>query len=112
MALSIHGYQASGPHDMIRMLKLSRLCGQIRIETESNRTTSTSATAHYAAKRVPAGYFHPSSVEGTAKDIVGRQGRPGRGNSVLRKACSTTHWVLTAKRRRCSGDSLMGVNMR
>ena len=100
----------------MRMLKLSCLCGQIRVETkkqpdyinECNCTLCSKAGARW-------GYFHPSevSVEGTAKGYC-REDKddPAAEIQFCAKCGSTTHWVLTANAVSRFGDSLMGVNMR
>jgi hypothetical protein len=98
------------------MLKLSCLCGQIRIETrkkpdyihECNCTFCGKAGARW-------GYFHPSevSVEGAASGYC-REDKddPAAELHFCARCGSATHWVLTASAVAKFGNSLMGVNMR
>jgi hypothetical protein len=98
------------------MLKLSCLCGQIRVETskppdyihECNCTLCSKAGARW-------GYFHPSevSVEGKAQGYC-REDKddPAALLQFCAKCGSTTHFVLTAKAVAKFGNTLIGVNMR
>ena len=98
------------------MLKLSRHCGRIRIETDRrpdyvnacNCTLCSKAGARWA-------YFHPSEVR-----VEGDGQRYSRADKPYPAAeirfcgsCgSTTHFTLTESAAAKFGDSLMGVNMR
>jgi len=98
------------------MLKLSCLCGQLRVETfkrpdfihECNCALCSKSGARWA-------YFHPSevSVEGTASGYS-REDKddPGALLQFCAKCGVTTHFVLTASAAAKHGNSLMGVNMR
>ena len=98
------------------MLKLSCLCGRVRVETakrpdfihECNCALCSKAGARW-------GYFHPSevSVEGAAQGYC-REDRdePAARLQFCPKCGVTTHFVLTAEAVAKHGDSLMGVNMR
>jgi hypothetical protein len=97
------------------MLKLSCLCGQIRVETakrpdyihECNCTFCGKAGARW-------GYFHPSevSVEGAAAGYCrDDKDDPAAELRFCAMCGSTTHWVLTPSAVSKFGDSLMGVNM-
>jgi hypothetical protein len=98
------------------MLKLSCLCGQIRVETrkqpdyiqECNCTLCSKSGARW-------GYFHPSEVrvEGDASGYC-REDKddPGALLQFCAKCGVTTHFVLTANAVAKHGNSLMGVNMR
>jgi hypothetical protein len=97
------------------MLKLSCLCGQIRIEiqkkpdfiNECNCTLCSKSGARWA-------YFHPSevSVEGTGKGYS-RDDRsdPAAEIQFCTNCGSTTHFTLTASAISKFGNSQMGVNM-
>jgi hypothetical protein len=53
------------------MLKLTCLCGQVRVDWQSDRTSSTSAIARYGSKSGARwSYFHPSevSIEGATRE--------------------------------------------
>lgn len=98
------------------MLKLSCLCGQIRIEIkkkpdyihECNCTLCSKTGARWA-------YFHPSEagVKGTAKGYC-REDKddPAAEIQFCAKCGSTTHFTLTASAASRFGNTLMGVNMR
>ena len=98
------------------MLKLSCLCGQVRLETgkrpnfinECNCTLCSKTGARWA-------YFHPSevSVEGTTQGYC-REDKddPAARIRFCERCGSTTHFTLTASAVARFGDSLMGVNMR
>jgi hypothetical protein len=98
------------------MLKLSCLCGRIRVETvkrpdyihECNCTLCSKSGARW-------GYFHPSEVkvEGEAEGYC--RDDKAEPNALLRfcaKCGVTTHFVLTAQAVAKHGDVVMGVNMR
>ncbi len=97
------------------MLKLSCLCGQIRVETrkpeyihECNCTLCRKSGARW-------GYFHPSEVgvEGAAEGYC-REDKEDPG--ALLQFCATcgvtTHFVLTEPAAAKHGNVVMGVNMR
>ena len=98
------------------MLKLSCLCGRIRVETrkrpdyihECNCTLCRKAGARW-------GYFDPSevSVEGAAQGYVREDKEdPGALLQFCAKCGVTTHFVLTANAVAKHGNVVMGVNMR
>jgi hypothetical protein len=98
------------------MLKLSCLCGRVRIEIrrppdylhECNCTLCSKSGARW-------GYFHPSEVgvEGaTAGYCREDKGDPGALLQFCPRCGSTTHFVLTASAVARFGDRVMGVNMR
>lgn len=98
------------------MLKLSCLCGQIRIETnkkpdhinDCNCTLCSKSGAHWA-------YFHPAEVkiEGPVKGYS-RQDKPEPSAEIqfCPNCGATTHFTLTASAAAKLGNSMMGVNMR
>ena len=98
------------------MLKLSCLCGRIRVETskrpdyihECNCTFCRKAGARW-------GYFHPSEVR-VAGETAGycREDKadPGARLRFCATCGSTTHFVLTESAVARFGNSVMGVNMR
>lgn len=96
-------------------MKVSCLCGQIRIElkkrpdyiNECNCTLCSKSGARW-------GYFHPSevSVEGTARGYCREdKAAPATRIQFCANCGSTTHWTLTASAAAKYGDTLMGVNM-
>jgi hypothetical protein len=98
------------------MLKLSCLCGQIRVETakrpdfvhECNCTLCSKSGARW-------GYFHPSevTVEGRAEGYC--RDDKGEPNALLQFCATcgvTTHFVLTEGAVAKHGNVVMGVNMR
>jgi hypothetical protein len=98
------------------MLKLSCLCGRIRVEAskrpdyihECNCTLCDKSGARW-------GYFHPSEVrvEGTANGYRREdKDEPGAEIQFCPRCGSTTHFVLTPGAVAKFGNSLMGVNMR
>jgi hypothetical protein len=98
------------------MLKLSCLCGQVRIETrrrpdfinECNCALCSNAGAQWA-------YFHPSDVkvEGPTKGFSrGDKEDPAAEMRFCENCGATTHFVLTASAVSKFGDVQMGVNMR
>lgn len=98
------------------MLKLSCLCGQIRVEVakrpdfihECNCTLCSKSGAQWA-------YFHPSevSVQGAAEGYCREDKEdPGALLQFCAKCGVTTHFILTAGAVAKHGNSLMGVNMR
>jgi hypothetical protein len=97
------------------MLKLSCLCGQIRVEIakrpdyihECNCTFCSKAGARW-------GYFQPSevSIEGTAAGYRrDDKDDPAAEIRFCAKCGSTTHFVLTPSAVSKFGNSLIGVNM-
>ena len=98
------------------MLKLSCLCGQIRIEirkrpdfiNECNCTLCSKSGARWA-------YFHPSevSVEGTTRGYS-REDKddPAAELQFCPKCGSTMHFTLTASAVAKFGNVQLGVNMR
>ena len=98
------------------MLKLSCLCGQIRIEiqkrpdfiNECNCTLCSKSGARWA-------YFHPSevSVEGTPKGYS-REDKddPAAELQFCPNCGSTTHFTLTASAVAKFGNIQLGVNVR
>jgi hypothetical protein len=97
------------------VVKLSCLCGQIRIElrkqpdyiNECNCTLCRKAGARWA-------YFHPSevAVEGLAKGYCrGDKDDPNAEVQFCALCGSTTHFILTSSAVTRFGNSLMGVNM-
>jgi hypothetical protein len=110
-------YQASGSADMtLGMLKLSCLCGQVRIEipkrpdfiNECNCTLCSKSGARWA-------YFHPSevSVVGTTKGYSREDKEDPAAEIRFCANCgSTTHFILTASAVSKFGNSQMGVNAR
>lgn len=98
------------------MLKLTCLCGQIRVEIrkqpdflhECNCTLCSKSGARW-------GYFHPSevSVEGKSTGYSREdKAEPGAEIQFCAKCGSTTHFILTAGAAAKFGNTLMGVNMR
>ena len=98
------------------MLKLSCLCGQIRVEItkppdyihECNCTLCRKVGARW-------GYFHPSevSVEGDAAGYCREdKADPGALLQFCAKCGVTTHFALTASAVAKHGNVVMGVNMR
>jgi hypothetical protein len=97
------------------MVKLSCLCGQIRIATEKrpdyihecNCTLCTKSGARWA-------YYHPSEVgvEGATK-TYSRQDKDDPAAEIhFCPACgATTHFTLTESAVSKFGNSMMGVNM-
>jgi len=79
----------------MRMLKLSCLCGQIRIETKKQPDYINECNCTLCSKAGDSLAFHPSevSVEGTAKDIVEDKDDPAAEIQFCAKCGSTTHWV-------------------
>ena len=98
------------------MLKLSCLCGQIRIETqkrpdfinECNCTLCSKSGARWA-------YFHPSevSVEGTTKGYSREDKDDPAAQLQFCPHCgSTTHFTLTPSAVAKFGNVQLGVNVR
>lgn len=98
------------------MLKLSCLCGRIRVGTkkqpdyinECNCTLCSKTGARWA-------YFHPSevSIEGTAKGYCREDKQdPASGIHFCAKCGSTTHYTLTASAASRFENIIMGVNVR
>jgi hypothetical protein len=97
------------------MLKLSCLCGQVRIEIEKrpdfinecNCTLCSKSGARWA-------YFHPSDVrvEGTTKGYC-REDKADPASEIhfCPNCGATTHFVLTASAIARFGNVQMGVNM-
>jgi len=98
------------------MLKLSCLCGQVRVETakrpdfvhECNCTLCSKSGARWA-------YFHPSDV--TAEGPTTGFSRtdkddPGAELQFCARCGATTHFVLTASAIAKHGNVMMGVNTR
>ena len=110
-------YKVSGSADMrLGMLKLSCLCGQVRIEipkrpdfiNECNCTLCSKSGARWA-------YFHPSevSVVGTTKGYSRNDKEdPAAEIHFCPKCGSTTHFILTASAIAKFSNVQMGVNMR
>ena len=108
---------ASGSADMtLGMLKLSCLCGQVRIEipkrpdfiNECNCTLCSKSGARWA-------YFHPSevSVVGTTKGYSREDKEDPVAEIRFCANCgSTTHFILTASAVSKFGNSQIGVNVR
>jgi hypothetical protein len=97
------------------MLKLSCLCGQIRIEilkrpdfiNECNCTLCSKSGARW-------GYFHPSDVrvEGTTKGYSREDKDDASAELQFCPHCgSTTHFVLTPSAVAKFGNVQLGVNM-
>lgn len=98
------------------MLKLSCLCGQVRIGiqkrpyfiNECNCTLCRKSGAHWA-------YFHPSevSVEGTTKGYS-REDKddPAAELQFCPNCGSTTHFILTPSAVAKFGNVQLGVNVR
>ncbi len=98
------------------MLKLSCLCGRVKIETskkpdyinECNCTLCSKSGAQWA-------YFHPSEVkaegatQGYSRDD---KADPAAEIHFCEKCGSTTHFVLTASAISKFGNVQMGINMR
>jgi hypothetical protein len=98
------------------MLKLSYLCGEVRIETskrpdfinECNCTLCSKSGARWA-------YFHPLevSIEGATKGYSrGDKEEPAAEIRFCANCGSTTHFVLTESAVLKFGNSQMGVNVR
>lgn len=97
------------------MLKLSCLCGRIRLETkelpdyinECNCTLCRKTGARW-------GYFHPSEVniEGTA-DRYRREDKdkPVAEIHFCANCSATTHWTLISSTASEFSNTMMGVNM-
>jgi hypothetical protein len=97
------------------MLKLSCLCGQIRVELakipdyihECNCTLCGKSGARW-------GYFHPSEVviDGAAKGYCREDKEDPAAEIRFCNNCgSTTHFNLTASAVSKFGNTMMGVNM-
>ena len=98
------------------MLKLSCLCGQIRVETfkqpefihECNCTLCSKSGARW-------GYFHPSEVR-VQGEVQGYCREDKDSPNALLQFCAkcgvTTHFVLTPGAVAKHGNVVMGVNMR
>ena len=92
------------------MLKLSCLCGQVRIETpkrpdfinECNCTLCSKSGARWA-------YFHPSDV-GIEGSTTGYS--PAAEIRFCANCGSTTHFILTASAASKFGNVQVGVNVR
>jgi hypothetical protein len=98
------------------MLKLSCLCGHVRIDIPKrpdfinacNCTLCRKSGAHWA-------YFHPSDVivVGTAKGYSRKDKKDPAAEIHFCADCgSTTHFILTASAVSTFGNVQMGVNMR
>jgi len=98
------------------MLKLSCLCGRVRIEipkrpdfiNECNCTLCSKSGARWA-------YFHPSEVivVGTTKGYSREDKEDPAAEIHFCANCgSTTHFILTASAVSKFGNGQMGVNMR
>jgi hypothetical protein len=98
------------------MLKLSCLCGQVRIEVqkrpdfinECNCTLCSKSGAQWA-------YFHPSdvSVEGATKGYCREDKEDPAADVQFCPNCgSTTHFILTPSAVAKFGNVQMGVNAR
>lgn len=98
------------------MVKLSCLCGQLRVETlkqpdfihECNCTLCSKSGAQW-------GYFHPSEVniDGVAAGYCREDKEdPGALLQFCAKCGVTTHFVLTPNAVAKHGNVVMGVNMR
>ena len=98
------------------MLKLSCLCGQVRINipkrpdfiNECNCTLCSKSGARW-------GYFHPSelSIVGTTKGYSPEDKEDPAAEIRFCVNCgSTTHFILTASALSKFGNTRMGVNMR
>ncbi len=97
------------------MLKLSCLCGKVRLEVakrpdfinECNCTLCSKSGARWA-------YFHPSevSIEG-ATGAYSREDKddPAAEIHFCSRCGSTTHFILTKSAKAKFGDVQMGVNM-
>ena len=98
------------------MLKLSCLCGGIRVEIAKKPDYIHECSCALCSKTGARwGYFHPSevSVEGAAKGYC----REDKENPAARirfcsRCGSTTHFALTAEAAAKFGNALTGVNMR
>jgi len=111
-----NGYLAGSSHVKgIGMLKLSCLCGQVRLEIEKrpdfinecNCTLCSKAGARW-------GYYHPSqvSVEGVVSSYSREDKKdPAAEIQFCAKCGSTTHFKLTPSAVAKFGNSMMGVNM-
>ena len=99
-----------------KMLKLSCLCGQVRINiskrpdfiNECNCTLCSKSGARWA-------YFHPSEVgiEGTTKGYrPGDKEDPAAEIQFCANCGSTTHFILTPSAVSKFGNVQTGVNMR
>src|ERR1700753_4083133 len=98
------------------MLKLTCLCGQVRIEVakrpdyinECNCTLCSKSGARW-------GYFHPSevNVEGATQGYSRDEKAPPHAQIHFCRTCgATTHFVLTESAiARFGKNSVMGVNM-
>jgi len=98
------------------MLKVSCLCGQVRVEipkrpdfiNECNCTLCSKSGARWA-------YFHPSDVriQGETKGYSrGDKADPAAEIRFCENCGSTTHFILTESAVAKFGNSQMGVNMR
>ena len=98
------------------MIKLSCLCGRIRVETRNRPDYIHECNCSLCSKTGARwGYFHPSevAVEGTATGYS-REDKDDPGAEIRFCAIcgATTHFVLTPSAVEKFGNSLMGVNMR
>ena len=97
-------------------MKLSCLCGQVRIDIEQKPAFIHECTCTLCSKSGARwAYYHPSQV-----DVAGvTQGycredkdSPGAELQFCATCGATTHFVLTASAVAQHGNSMMGVNMR
>ena len=97
------------------MLKLSCLCGDVRIELQRRPDFVNECNCALCSKTGARwGYFHPSDVS-VAGDAKGYRRADKDDPSAQVQFCptcgSTTHFVLTESAVAKFGNSLMGVNM-
>ncbi len=98
------------------MLKLSCLCGQVRVRTEKRPDYLNECNCTLCSKTGARwSYFHPSEVivEGTVQGYCREDKADPAAQIQFCATCgSTTHFVLTESAVSKFGNSLMGVNMR
>ncbi|WP_176590457.1 GFA family protein [Sphingobium sp. EM0848] len=98
------------------MIRLSCLCGQIRVELEKRPDYIHECNCTLCSKTGTRwGYFHPSEVhvDGVAKGYCREDKADPAAEIRFCETCgSTTHFNLTASAASKFGNTLMGVNMR
>jgi|SRR5688572_8442067 len=98
------------------MLKLSCLCGQVRVEVEKRPEYVHECNCTLCCKTGARwGYFHPSEVE--VEGPTGGYCREDKDDAAAEirfcaKCGSTTHFTLTPSAGARFGNTLMGVNLR
>jgi hypothetical protein len=98
------------------MVKLSCLCGQLRVETSKRPDFVNECNCSLCAKSgAQWGYFHPDEVrvEGDAQGYSRSDKDEASAELRFCPSCGvTTHYVLTESAVAKHGNVVMGVNMR